>query len=106
MKKKAGVDNTKDLISNPNNFFYYNGLKLISIDLNIIYMNSQSDIELKTDVVMTNIINKNVLSRLISYDKNKKIIHTNKKFKLTNNDIKKIKNYAKKNYIKQFINEL
>jgi hypothetical protein len=106
MKKKAGVENTKDLISNPNNFFYYNGLKLVSIDLNIIYMNSQSDVELKTDVVMTNIINKNILSRLISYDKNKKIIQTNKKFKLTDNDIKKIKNNAKKNYIKEFINVL
>jgi hypothetical protein len=106
MKKKAGVENTKDLISNPNNFFYYNGLKIISIDLNIIYMNSQSDIELKTDVVMTNIINKNILSRLISYDKNKRIIHTNKKFKLTTNDIKKIKINAKNNYIKKYVNEL
>ena len=106
MKKKAGVENTKDLISNPNNFFYYNGLKIISIDLNIIYMNSQSDIELKTDVVMTNIINKNILSRLISYDKNKRIIHTNKKFKLTTNDIKKIKINAKYNYIKKYVNEL
>jgi hypothetical protein len=106
MKKKAGIETTKDLISNPDNFFYYNGLKIISIDLNIIYMNSQSDIELKTDVVMTNIINKNILSRLISYDKNKRIIHTNKKFKLTDNDIKKIKKHAKNNYIKKFINEL
>ena len=106
MKKKAGVETTKDLISNPNNFFYYNGLKIISIDLNIIYMNSQSDIELKTDVVMTNIINRNILSRLISYDKNKRIIKTNKKFKLTDNDIKKIKTHAKNNYIKKYINEL
>ncbi len=106
MKKKAGVENTKDLISNPNNFFYYHGLKLISNDLNILYINSQSDIELKTDVVMTNIINKNVLGRLISYDKNKRIIHTNKKFKLSDNDIKKIKAYAKNNYIKKYINEL
>jgi hypothetical protein len=106
MKKKAGVENTKDLISNPNNFFYYHGLKLVSIDLNIIYMNFQKDIDLKTDVVMTNVINKNILSRLISYDKNKKIIHTNKKFKLTDNDIKKIKIHAKNNYIKKFINEI
>jgi len=53
-------------------------------------MNSQSDIELKTDVVMTNIINKN-----------KRIIHTNKKFKLSDNDIKKIKIHANNNYIKK-----
>ncbi len=106
MKTKTGVETTKDLISNPNNFFYYNGLKIVTIDLNIIYMNSQTDIELKTDVVMTNIINKGILSRLISYDKNKKIVHTNKKFKLTDNDIKKIKYHAKKNYIKEFINKL
>jgi hypothetical protein len=106
MKKKAGVENTKDLLSNPNNFFYYHGLKLVSIDLNIIYMNFQNDIDLKTDVVMTNVINKNILSRLISFDKNKRIIHTNKKFKLTDNDIKKIKIHAKNNYIKKYINEL
>jgi viroplasmin and RNaseH domain-containing protein len=55
-------------------------------------MNSQSDIELKTDVVMTNIINKN-----------KRIIHTNKKFKLSDNDIKKIKIHANNNYIKKNI---
>jgi hypothetical protein len=69
-------------------------------------MNFQNDIDLKTDVVMTNVINKNILSRLISFDKNKRIIHTNKKFKLTDNDIKKIKIHAKNNYIKKYINEL
>jgi hypothetical protein len=41
----------------------YKGLKLLSNELNMLWLNEQSEIKKDTDIVMSNIINKNVLSR-------------------------------------------
>lgn len=104
--KQAGVEKTLDLVSNPHNYFHYYGLKILKTELNLIHTESQKIIDVKTDLVMTNIVNNNVLSRLITYDKEKRILRTNKKFKLSNQDINKIKLNAKNKYIKKYINSL
>jgi hypothetical protein len=79
----------------------YKGLKLLSNELNMIWMNEQSEIKKDTDIIMSNIINKNVLSRYANYDNDKKII--NKK-KISEKKLQRIKIYAQQNYIKQYTN--
>lgn len=106
MKIKAGVEKTIDLISNPNNYINYFGLKIINTELNMLYIESEKEIDTKTDIVMTNIVNKNILSRFISYNLENRIVKTNKKFKLSKKDIIKIKNNAKDKYMKVYINKL
>jgi len=106
MKMKAGVEKTIDLISNSNNYINYFGLKIITTDLNMLYIESEKEIDTKTDIVMTNIINKNILSRFVSYNTENRIIKTNKKYKLSKKDINKIKNNAKDKYMKIYINKL
>ncbi len=95
-----------DLVFNPSNYYNFYGLKILKMDLNILHMELQKEIDLKTDIVMTNIINKPFISRLISYDADKRIIRTNKKFKLSDIDIKNIRNNARNKYIKNYINML
>ncbi len=107
IKQKAGVDNSADLITNPKFYMNYKGLKLLSNELNMIWINEQSDIKKDTDIIMSNIINKNVLSRYANYDNDKKLINNsslNKKNKLSDKKIQRIKTYAQQNYIKQYTN--
>jgi len=116
IKQKAGVNNTADLVTNPKFYMNYKGLKLLSNELNMIWLNEQTEIKKDTDIVMSNIINKNVLSRYANYDNDKKEIiinniqpnklKPNKKFKLNEKKIQRIKNLATQNYIKQYINNL
>jgi hypothetical protein len=97
IKEKAGVENSCDLITNPKFYYNYKGLKLLSNELNALWLENQSELKKNTDIVMSNIINKNVLSRHI---------HLDKKNRITEKKLQKIKEYAKKNYIKKYVNEL
>lgn len=92
-----------EFVMNSDNYYNFYGLKILIITLNMCYINSQKELDLKTDIVMTNIINRPLISRIVSYDKDKRIIKTNKKFKLSRKDILKIKNNAKNKFIKYYI---
>ena len=99
IKEKAGINNTLDLITNSKYFSNYNGLKLLSVELNMCWLEYQSDLQKETDIIMTNKINKNILSRFtLSNQYNTK--------KNNKNKINRIKNNAKKYYIKNFVNDL
>jgi hypothetical protein len=107
IKEKAGVEKTSELVSNPNIFGTYRGIKILNLELNMIWMEHQKKLNYNTDVIMTNKINKNILSRFAYYDKDKnhiklqsKIIKLNKKY------INNIKKNASQNYIKKFITDL
>lgn len=107
IKKKAGVEKTSELTSNSNIFGTYKGLKLLNLELNMIWMEHQKKINYNTDIVMTNRINKNILSRFAYYDKEKNHIKLQSKtIKLSNKDINLIKKNASHNYIKQFVIDL
>jgi len=106
IKLKVGVEKSSELISNPRFFINYLGLKILPFDLNMLYINSQKTIEMQTDIVMTNIVNKHLISRYVSYNNKTKILHTNKDIKLNKNNINRIKQYARTRYIKRYINEL
>lgn len=95
-----------EFVMNSDNYYNFYGLKILVITLNMCYINSQKELDLKTDIVMTNIINRPLISRIVSYDKDKRIIKTNKKFKLSRKDILKIKNNAKNKFIKYYINKI
>lgn len=107
IKKKAGVEKTSELTSNSNIFGTYKGLKLLNLELNMIWMEHQKKINYNTDIVMTNRINKNILSRFAYFDKEKNQIKLQSKIiKLSNKDINLIKKNASQNYIKQFLIDL
>ena len=95
-----------EFVMNSDNYYNFYGLKILVITLNMCYINSHKELDLKTDIVMTNIINRPLISRIVSYDKDKRIIKTNKKFKLSRKDILKIKNNAKNKFIKYYINKI
>jgi hypothetical protein len=100
---KAGIEKTSELISNPNYFSMYKGLKILNIELNMIWLEHQKS--LKMDIVMVNKINKNILSRFANFnDKKNEIKIYNKNIKINDKDKKKIISSAKKNYIKRYIN--
>jgi len=107
IKEKAGIENTSELISNPNIFGTYKGLKILNLELNMIWLENQKKINYNTDIVMTNRINKNILSRFAYYDNKKNHIKLQSKtIKLNEKDITSIKKHAQQNYIKQFIIDL
>jgi len=107
IKEKAGVEKTSELISNPNIFGTYKGLKILNLELNMIWMEHQKKINYNTDIVMTNRINKNILSRFAYYDKEKNHIKLQSRtIKLNDKDITSIKKHASQNYIKHFIIDL
>jgi hypothetical protein len=95
IKQKTGITNTLDLITNSKYFSTYNGLKLLSVELNMCWIDLQSQLEKTTDIVMTNKINKNILSRFTSH-----------KVNYSNNDLNRIKKNALKSYIKRYVNEI
>ena len=97
IKQKTGIINTLDLISNSNYFSSYNGLKLLSVELNMCWLETQPELQKETDIIMTNNINKNILSRFTSLSKNKKKLKSN---------LSRIKNIASRTYIKKYVNEL
>ena len=106
IKEKAGVENTLDLITNPKYYQNYKGLKLLSNELNMLWLDSQTELKKTTDIVMTNIVNKNLISRFANYNNNKKEIFNKKIIKITEKKMNSIKNSAKNNYIKKYVNEL
>jgi hypothetical protein len=95
IKQKTGITNTLDLITNSKYFSTYNGLKLLSVELNMCWIDLQSQLEKTTDIVMTNKINKNILSRFTSH-----------KVNYSNNNLNRIKKNALKSYIKRYVNEI
>lgn len=104
IKIKAGIDKTSELVSNPNYFSIYKGLKILNLELNMIWLEHQNKNILKTDIVMVNKINKNILSRFANFNElNNNIIINNNKIKINDKDMIKIISTAKKNYIKQYV---
>lgn len=103
---KIRKEKSIDFVLNSDNYYNFYGLKILTFDLNIHYIESQKDIDVKTDVIMTNIINNQLISRFVSYDANKRILKTNKKFKLNDKEIDKIKKNANNKYTKFHINRL
>ena len=104
IKKKAGINKSSELISNPNYFSTYKGLKLLNLELNMLWLEHQKKNIIKTDIIMTNKINKNIISRFASFDeKSGNIILDKQKIKITDKDMINIITHAKKNYIKEYI---
>ncbi len=102
IKQKTGIIDTLDLITNSKYFSNYNGLKLLSIELNMCWLDEQTELQRDTDIAMTNIINKNILSRFVS---SKDIQKLNIK-KINKNKLNRIKRNAQNKYIKEFINDV
>jgi hypothetical protein len=105
IKIKAGIDKTSELISNPQLFSTYRGLKMITLEYNMIWLEHQKKINYTTDVIMANRINKNILSRFAYYDNNK-IKSQSKTLKISDKELNLIKKNASHNYIKKFIIDL
>lgn len=105
IKIKAGIEKTSELISNPQLFSTYKGLKMITLEYNMIWMEHQKKINYTTDIIMTNRVNKNILSRFAYYDFNKIKIKS-KTLKISNKELMNIKKHAQHNYIKKFIVDL
>jgi len=104
IKKKAGITKSSELISNPNYFSTYKGLKLLNIELNMLWLEHQKKNIIKTDIIMTNKINKNIISRFANFDeKSGQIILNKQKIKVSEKDMINVITLAKKNYIKEYI---
>jgi hypothetical protein len=104
IKQKAGITKLSELVSNPNYFSTYKGLKLLNIELNMLWLEHQRKNIIKTDIIMVNKINKNILSRFANFDeKSGNIILNKQKIKISDKDMINIITLAKKNYIKEYI---
>lgn len=104
IKQKAGINKSSELISNPNYFSTYKGLKILNLELNMLWLEHQKKNIIKTDIIMTNKINKNIISRFANFDeKSGNIILNKQKIKITDKDMINIITLAKKNYIKEYI---
>lgn len=102
IKQKTGITNTLDLVTNSKYFSNYNGLKLLSVELNMCWLNEQTELQKDTDITMTNIINKNILSRFVP----QKYLHKLNIKKINKNKLNRIKKNAQNKYIKEFINDV
>lgn len=102
IKQKTGITNTLDLVTNSKYFSNYNGLKLLSIELNMCWLDEQNELQKDTDITMSNIINKNILSRFVP---SKYLNKLNIK-KINKKKLNRIKKNAQGKYIKEFINDV
>jgi hypothetical protein len=102
IKQKTGITNTLDLVTNSKYFSNYNGLKLLSVELNMCWLDEQTELQKDTDITMTNIINKNILSRFVP----QKYLHKLNIKKINKNKLNRIKKNAQNKYIKEFINDV
>ena len=102
IKQKTGITNTLDLVTNSKYFSNYNGLKLLSVELNMSWLDEQTELQKDTDITMTNIINKNILSRFVP----QKYLHKLNIKKINKNKLNRIKKNAQNKYIKEFINDV
>lgn len=102
IKQKTGITNTLDLVTNSKYFSNYNGLKLLSVELNMCWLDEQTELQKDTDITMTNIINKNILSRFVPH----KYLHKLNIKKINKNKLNRIKKNAQNKYIKEFINDV
>jgi hypothetical protein len=104
------ISNSLDLIFDPKNYYYYCGLKIVDIEINLEFENfyTKKDV-LVADYIVLNIINKSLISRFVSYIYNEKtkvgmLKIDNKQIKFNKKEIEKIKLIAKKSYIKKYLN--
>ena len=108
--KSGLISSTRDLIIDPQNYCYYNGLKILNIDLNISFINANTkNDKLTAGYIALNIINKGLISRFVSYLYNEKKKHgilkiNNKEIKLNRKELDKLKKIANKSFIKKYCN--
>lgn len=104
------ISNSLDLIMEPKNYYYYCGLKIVDIEINLEFENFYTKKDaLVSDYIVLNTINKSLISRFVSYTYNEKtktgiLKIDNKEIKFNKKELEKIKLIAKKSFIKKYLN--